>query len=308
MYVRPYRDGWRVEVQRNGQRKSKLFKTKREAQAWGIKQEASSKSIGIGWRTFEEAAQRYETDYTSKKKAATWEKNTLARLVAQFGDTTTLSSIDKIRIAKWRDSRLKVVSGSTVRREANLLRHLFKVAKDEWDWMDQSPFTGVRMPSENPPRHQIWTWQLIKRVLRADRMGKTAEMQLAFHIALRTGMRLSEVIKAPAGFDQKRRVVVLDTTKTGRRAEVPIGRIAAKLIAKARFTLNANEASVLFGRLCRELLIDDLTFHDARATALTLLAKKVDVMTLSRISRHKDLKILLNTYYRITVDDIAAKL
>ena len=161
------------------------------------------------------------------------------------------------------------------------------------------------MPAENQPRHQIWNWKLIKRVLRANRTGKMAEVKLAFHISLRTGMRLSEVLAAPAGFDPKRRVVVLDSSKTTGRVEIPIGRIAAKLIQGAKFTLNAHDAGVLFGKLCKELLIEDLTFHDARATALTHLSRKVDVMVLAKISRHKDLRILQQVYYRATPEQIA---
>ena len=71
------------------------------------------------------------------------------------------------------------------------------------------------------------------------------------------------------------------------------------------FTVGPNEGSTLFSRLCRELLIEGLTFHDARATALTHLSRKVDVMTLAKISRHKDLSLLLNVYYRKSADDIA---
>jgi integrase len=122
-------------------------------------------------------------------------------------------------------------------------------------------------------------------------------------------MRLQEVLAAPEGFDQKRRVVVLQRTKTTGRVEVPIGRIACKLLqARQPFAVNPNEASTLFAKLASKLLIKDLRFHDARATALTMLAKKVDVMTLAKISRHRDLKILLNTYYRATAEEIARKI
>lgn len=62
---------------------------------------------------------------------------------------------------------------------------------------------------------------------------------------------------------------------------------------------------MLFSKLTRQLLIEGLTFHDARATALTHLAKKVDVMTLAKISRHKDLSLLMNVYYRTKAEDIA---
>ena len=287
---------------------SKTLPTKREAQAWGHEQESRLKAQGTGWRTFAQACQDYAKSHTPLKKAQEWEHRALARLQVQIGPQTPLAEIDAPRIARWRDDRLKTVSGSTVQREANLLRNIMRVARLEWQWISHDPFAGVRLPAQNEARYQVWTWPLIKRVLRAQRIGKTAEVQRAFHIALRTGMRLAEVLAAPAGFDPKRRVVVLDSTKTTGRAEVPVGRIAAKLLTGERFSVGANEASVLFSKLCRELLIEGLTFHDARATALTHLSRKVDVLTLARISRHRDLKILMTRYYRETPTQIAARL
>lgn len=307
-YIRQYRDGWRAEVQKHGLRASKSFSTKRAAQAWALEQEGRVESLRAGWRTLEQATEEYLSRVSVRKRSPAWERNTFARLVAHFGRETALGEIDSARIAQWKDERLKTVSGSTVQREANLLRNLFTVARDEWQWISHSPFKGVKLPAENQPRHQVWRWPLVKRVLRAHRTGKTAEMQRAFHIALRTGMRLSEVLQAPAGFDARRRVVVLASSKTTGRVEVPVGRIAAKLLSRVRFTVSANEGSVLFGKLCRELLIEDLTFHDARATALTLLSRKVDVLTLSKISRHKDIRVLRDHYYRESAEQIAARL
>ncbi|HHF6884897.1 tyrosine-type recombinase/integrase [Haemophilus influenzae] len=40
-------------------------------------------------------------------------------------------------------------------------------------------------------------------------------------------------------------------------------------------------------------------FHDTRCEALTRLSKKVDVMTLAKISGHKDISILQNVYYAL---------
>jgi integrase len=64
----------------------------------------------------------------------------------------------------------------------------------------------------------------------------------------------------------------------------------------------------LFRKARNALMIPDLHFHDSRAEALTRLARKVDVMTLARISGHKDLRVLLETYYRESASDIAARL
>jgi hypothetical protein len=311
-YIRPYRDGYRAEVQRHGMRDSFSAKTKREVTAWAIRREAELDALkASGGRTLREAVDDYLATVTAQTKpgSADWERRRFDAMLAHFGESMPISSITSDDIGKWRDYRLKTVAGSTVQREANLLRNLFTVAADEWRWIDRNPFKGVRLPGEARARHQRWTWQLVRRVLRAGQRsgGKIGEVADAFHIALRTGMRLAEVLKAPQAFDAKRRVVTIPT-KTSARDEVPIGRIAARLLARPAFTVGANEASTLFSRLTRANLVQGLTFHDARATALTLLARKVDVMTLARISRHRDINLLFRVYYREDSGDIAARL
>lgn len=307
-YIRKQGDNWRAEIQRNGIRSSKVFPTKREAQAWATAEEGRAKAARKGGgHTFGEAVTKYIAEVSSKKGGEVWEVRRLNVMRDYFGENAGLDEIDAPQIGQWREARLKTVSGSTVVREANLLRNLFKVCLNEWHWMEHEPFKGVKLPAENEARHQVWTWQLIKRVLRAPRSGKTAELQAAFHIALRTGMRLQEVLAAPANFDRTRQVVTI-STKTEKRAQIPIGRIASKLLKRPAFVVGANEASVLFGKLCKELLIEGLTFHDTRATALTHLARKVDVLTLAKISRHRDISLLSRVYYRATAESIAKRI
>ncbi len=304
--IRKYRDKWRAEVQRHGIRKSHLAATKREAQAWALATEAELDSLkSSGGRTFADAVAEYERTVSIRKTKPAWEARRFHFFQEHFGEHTPLAQITTAEIGKWRDARLKEVVGSTVLREANLLRNLFTVAREEWRWIDHNPFRGVRLPEQSEARRHVWTWQLMKRVLRADRDKKMGEVVRAFHIALHTGMRLGEIIEGQ--YDAKRRVYMLERTKTSGYVEVPITRRAAKLLP-ATFTVGPNEASTLFSRLTRQLLIKDLTFHDTRATALTMLSRRVDVMTLARISRHKDLKILLNVYYRETAEQISARL
>lgn len=307
-YVRKLNDKWQAQIERNGKRTSKTFPTKREAQQWALEQEASAKRHKDGrGHTFGDAVDKYKKEVSPKKDGSVWELRRLDVMRDHFGTNTLLADMDTPDIAQWRDARLKEVTASTVVREANLLRNLFNLARTEWKWMQQYPFDGVKMPKENEPRTAIWPWQLIKRVLRANRSGKTAEMQVAFHIALRTGMRLGEVLAAPENYDTKTKVVTVKT-KTEAAARIPIGRIAAKLVQREPFTVGANEGSTLFSKLCRELMIEGYTFHDARATALTHLSKKVDVLTLAKISRHKDISLLSNVYYRESAAQIAARI
>lgn len=309
-YISKHGDKWRAQVAIKGIRRSAVWPTKREAEAWGKRTELEIDAGNVirADRTFEAATVHYLATVSPDKAdgAAKWERRRFDAMLEFFGEVP-IGEIDSERIGKWRDYRLKTVSGSTVQREANLLRNLFMLACNEWRWIQTSPFRGVRLPKENQARHQLWRWQEIKRVIRAgQRAGeKTGEVALAFHIALRTGMRLSEVLNSPGNL--KGRVVTIKT-KTEPRAQIPVNRIAAELIARAKFTVGPNEASALFSRLTRQQMVEGVTFHDARATALTLLARKHDVMVLARISRHKDISLLHRVYYRETAEDIAARL
>jgi integrase len=54
--------------------------------------------------------------------------------------------------------------------------------------------------------------------------------------------------------------------------------------------------------------VEGATFHDARRTATSRLAQKVDVLTLAKITGHTDLKLLMSTYYSVSMDDVAGRL
>jgi hypothetical protein len=319
-YIHKFRDKWRAEVQRHGHRVTKVHDTKREAQAWALKKEAELDALkGSGGETFGSAAEKYLASVSKEKADPAWERRRFDAFMEYFKPETKLASITTDHLGQWRDWRMtgdkdnKPVSGATVLREINLMRHMFSLARDEWKWLQVSPFTGLRMPEDNDPRHQVWRWQLIKRVLRADRSGKTAEVIKAFRIALHTSLRLKEVLEGR--YDPGRRVMALGGALAGTRTkgggtkvvEVPVPRRARKLLP-AKFTVGANEASALFCTLTEQLMIEDLTFHDSRATALTLLARRMDVMTLARISRHKDISLLYNTYYRESAEDISGRI
>jgi len=309
-YIGAFRDGWRVQIQRDGERVTKTFKTKREAQAWA--NEIEAKKTPLRSHLLSKAIKQYiSTVSVQKRNAVDWEQRRFDAFLEYFGDIP-LSDIDSEKLGKWRDKRLETVQGSTVLREVNLYRNLFKIAKQEWKWISESPFDGVRLPKENPPRQAIWRAPQIWRIYKAGKRsgGKIQEVTQAFHIALRTGMRLQEALAAPGGFDKNRRVVDLPPTKTAPKGEtVPLTKEGYRLMMKMpKFEVEANEASTLFSKLCKQNLIKGLEFRDSRATALTLMARKMDILTLARISRHKDLDLLRSTYYRETAEDIAKRL
>jgi integrase len=319
MYIRRVGDGWRCEVERHGHRTSRLCDTKDEARRWGFAKESELDAMkGSKGKTFSAAALHYvKTVSSTKVNAVEWERRRLEAMAEFFGGKTPLVKIDSAKVGQWRDKRLETVSGSTVLREANLLRNLFKLAKNEWKWIPHDPFQGVRLPEQADNREHVWRWQQIRRVLRYCQRGGPKQQQVgwAFHAALRTAMRLNELLAAELAGN----IALLPREKTSKAVvrapvKVPLTRHGVRLMRqKPEITVGANEASTLFSQACKACGVrskgeDGATFHDSRATALTVLARKVDVLTLSRISRHRDINILQRRYYRETAEEIAARL
>jgi hypothetical protein len=320
-YVRPYGKGqFRCEVEKLGVRDSRIFDRKGDAQRWGIQREAEIEAEKTGRGvTFGQVADRYVREVSPKKKAAVdWETRRLGYFREFFGDSTPVLTITRKRITAWRDHRLETVSGSTVNREANLLSNLFRKARLEWEYLPHNPLEGIDWPDDEEPRAIVWKWQQIRRVLRYCETSqgiKTQQAGIAFHIALRTAMRAKEVLLAT----KRGQVAVIDdskTTKKGREVTIPLtyqGRRIMDRYAGTPWQVGANELSVLFHKAClacgvRRKGEDGPTFHDARGTALTLMARRMPVEHLQRISRHRKLDTLIHTYYRETNEQIAARL
>lgn len=322
--IRPYKDGWQAQVAVKGLRKSGTFATKRLAQEWARRTEQefaqAAKDPRPQGKTLQQATAHYlETVSPGKRDAVDWERRRFESfcdhidpLLGRFGDAQ-LNAIDAPALGRWRDQMLKTVSGSTVVRYVNLYRNLFNLAHREWKWVDAYAWDGVRLPAENAPREAVWRWQQIRQILRAgqQRGGKTQEVVHAFHISLHTSLRLQEALAAPVGYNRATGVITLPNSKTMARPErVPVVTRRGRRLLERLPALNvgANEASTLFSELRTELLIEGLQYKDSRATALTWLARRVDILVLARVSRHKNMELLRSTYYRETPEEIAGRL
>ncbi len=130
-------------------------------------------------------------------------------------------------------------------------------------------------------------------------------------------MRAGEILSlGRANLDLNKRIAtVAHKTQhlTGRPRIVPLTRKSARLLRPVAhkekcFEVSSASLDALFRKARDQMLIKGLHFHDSRAEALTRLSRKVDVMTLAKISGHKDLSILQNTYYRESAEDIAARI
>ena len=339
--IRKRGKGWQAVVRLKGHPQVTATRaTKREAEEWAKAEEVA---IRAGQRnqfpakTLDQALKRYEDDVSCTKRGETWENRRFNALRREFPDLVgmVLHTIKTADLVKWRDKRLKTVTKGTVQREVNLLRNVWSIARDEWHWCGESPWKAMRMPGENPAREAVWRWQQIRAILRrlGYRTGQAPitmqeEVAFLFLLGLHTGMRQGELCgMAAATVDLEKRVITLTSHKTVESAgvrRVPITRRAARVLGvlaagKAGALVKVEPASVdaLFRKCRGQLGINGLTFHDGRATAATLLARRrdpktkqllCDPLTLARILGHKNLQQIIDVYYREGIADIAARL
>lgn len=103
--------------------------------------------------TLAAAAERY-LGLKARKRTITEDKRTLENLKAAFGETTLLTQITADRIIKYKARRLattrmigateKPLSAAAVNRPLALLRHLLRLAHDEWALSTEYPRSAPR--------------------------------------------------------------------------------------------------------------------------------------------------------------------
>jgi integrase len=331
-YFVKLKTGWRAQVARQGVRASQMFPTKAAAQAWAAQAEADilrGQAQAYPDKTVAQALDRYIREVSARKRGARAEALRLESVGRDFPTLAgkVLHTVTAVDLAAWRDARRLAVSDSTVVREANTLRHVWSVAK-EWGWCGESPWGMLKLPREAHARGRQTLPGEIKRLVRS--MGYVTgqpplrpqhEVALAYLVAHHTALRAGEVLGlSRLNVDLVRRVIRLDVHKTLEQAgvrHVPFTRRALRLLRlldgwaeaagrDAYFTISAASLDALFRKVRDRLMIEDLHFHDARAAALTRLARRMDVMRLARISGHKDLRQLMGAYYRESAADIAS--
>ena len=318
-YLRKLKNGWQAQIQVGKNRVSSVHPNKAKAEIWAAEKAAELRKIrdlGIDDREpLANALERYAQEQSPKKKGERWERIRLKAIAAHpVFKNKKISAIDVPLIAKYRDARLQEVSGSTVNRELNLLSSVFQVAMLEWRLIASNPIKLIKKPKESPHREKLISSEEVDKFLaqipytfgsRAETVSECVGLALLF--ALETGMRAGEICNLAAA-DVSGSVATLQMTKNGRRREVPLSKNAKKILSllpdqEPLFGLTASRLDPLFRRY-RDRAGLEFRFHDARHTAVTHLAKRLDMLSLAKVIGHSDPRQLM-TYYNPTAEDLA---
>jgi integrase len=327
--IAPHKDGYRVFVCVNNVRKTKTFKTKREANAWAAAMETQLRetagSTPSERHTLAELIAKYRAEVTPHKRGRRWEEIRLDKFLADSALPTDrpLSEITSDVIGEWRNHRLTQVAPGSVLREIGLLSAVLEHARREWKWIAENPIRDVRKPTAPDHREVLIARDEIKAMLKAmghrwNRRPSSVSQAVAmcFLVALRTGMRAGEL--CGLAWDRVFDDYCSTPHKTGKTQEslrhVPLDHKALRLIglmrgwdAKLVFGVQSNTLDALFRKYRTRAGLSGFTFHDSRHTAATWMSKRVDVLTLCKIFGWKRTTQAL-TYYNPTASDIARQL
>ncbi|MGH8488278.1 MAG: site-specific integrase, partial [Gammaproteobacteria bacterium] len=249
-----------------------------------------------------------------------------ARIRAWLRHPLTQHIVARIRgvdIARWRDERLKQVSGATVKRDLVILSHLFEVARREWGLYVHNPVRDIKLPAHTKARdRRLCTGRNgaeseETRLLSACREARNPHLLPIVRLAIETAMRLGELVALRwEHVDLAHRIAYLPDTKNGDPRTVPLSTAAVaalrSLPQSAHGTvfpgLTTEAVKQAFVRAVRRAGIENLHFHDLRHEATTRFFERgLNIMEVASITGHKDLR-MLRRYTHLRAEDLARKL
>ncbi|MGR6981248.1 tyrosine-type recombinase/integrase [Testudinibacter sp. P27/CKL/0425] len=323
--------GWRCQIRKKGVNKSANFATKAAAQAWANQIEseiATGIYSDIPDLLFKDVIDRYIREVTPTKKGEKHERLRLLRLQDMPLGSVHLRDLTTAHFEQWRDDRLAEVKPGSVLREWNTLSNIMTFAVQKWHYLKHNPLKPVDKPPTPKERTRRYAPDEIERLVFVSQydfnhlpLTTRSRAAAAMLFAFETAMRAGEICKTTWDkVDLERRTLFIPQTKNGHARTVPLSAMALKIINHLAlvktddddrvFQMTAGTLDTTFRDLKELAGLDDadLHFHDSRREALSRLAKKVEVMTLAKISGHRDIKILLNTYYAPDMSEVAKSL
>lgn len=323
---------WQAEVRKKGhppQRKTFIYKD--DAERWARETEVAIER-GLFFdrtkaeqTTVKELIERYKTDVLPTLTGKHI-KPSLNALSPVFGDYA-LAAVTSEMICKYRDSRLKTVSESTIKKEINLLSKIVDLATKEWGIpVAINPCATVKRPSEPKGRERRLKDKVKgkddkddteENVLLAACRDSSLELEVIAIVAIETAARLGELLKLEwKRINLDKQTAQLMDTKNGEDRTIPLSLRAVAALRSLPRHINGRvfyrwTASDSFNktwtRACIRANIEDLRFHDLRHEACSRMADKFHMHELMKITGHKTAAMLAR-YYHPRAEDLAKRL
>lgn len=210
-----------------------------------------------------------------------------------------LGAISKAQIQAYLTKRLGEAKVETARKEFITLKHLLRLATDEWEIIPRSPAAAIHVPGQPKAMRARYAQPAEFMAL----MENSPEwLRPIIALAALSGMRRGEILGLRwRDLDLDRGRVFLPITKNGESRIVYLGQAAVGVLRRATPTMiekpaapvfpvrNAQYVRVAFERARKRAGIPDFRFHDLRHTAASWMRMRgADTDTVRQMLGHRD--------------------
>ena len=263
---------------------------------------------------FEDFAKEFVEIYSKKKrrpKTAQSHENSIEHIKAHFGKVA-LSDITSEMVDKYIDARTgekcfnskRRISSASINRELACLKTMFKMAV-RWGRLKFNPAAGVEKLEEAPFEYRILKDEEISALI----SNANDDLKRLLIVALNTGMRKSEILSlkwSDIKFEGPYITVRAENSKSKKPRNVPMNAdvlaVFRAIRKRSRIYVFYNDETKTYFKdfrtsflgACGEAKIKRLRIHDLRHTAASRMIRAgVDIVTVSKILGHSDIKITL---------------
>lgn len=324
---------WHVQVRRTGHAtRTRSFLSKTEAHKWARRVEAELDAAVIPFdprvleqTTIRELLIRYRKMVTVNKRGEASECKRIDLFLRQPWANQPLSKATPQVFSRFRDQRLKAVRPATVIRDLGLLRAIFEVARQEWDYpFPDNPLAKIKKPKAPNSRDRRLQDGELDLLLQASDDNRTEWLRPGIVFAVETGMRRGELLSirwCDVCFDTS--TLLITETKNGHPRRIPLSAEAMRVLLARRsdnskpddriFPVTGNAFRLSWERCRRRVAkgypaIADLRFHDLRHEAVSRFFEMgLSVPEVALISGHRDPRMLFR-YTHLRAEDLVSKI
>lgn len=329
VYTRPDRSGFFISyIDTAGKRRVKKTHALTRADAQVIRAAIMArvekmKILGIAEAediSFEEVTERYLKYQKPRVSADTYsrlegiiEKHLKPAFKGKIG------TITRSRISDYITDRLNETSPGSVQKEFNCLKHLLRLAHEEWNLIPESPaktLTLKKLGIKLPPGRVRY---LYPDELRTLLEHCPAWLRPIVILGIATGLRRRNIVNLRwREYYERDKRLIIQKTKNREIIIVHLNEIGllGLTMAEAQFgrspvgqifpEVTVDQVSMAFRRACAKAGIEDFHFHDLRHTnASWLRMSGADIHTVAIMLGHKDIRMTMR-YSHLSSDFLAS--
>jgi integrase len=262
---------------------------------------------------FKDFATEYLEYSKANKARSSYERDvtTIEKHLSPIWGEERLDRVTPKMIEDYKLRRLETVCASTLNRELNTIKNMFRKAV-EWSYLKESPGKTAKWMKTSKGSIRFLSREEADVLLQAASKSENLHLYPILAVALHTGMRRGEILRLrreDVDFKKGRINVVSrddEHTKNYESRAVPMSRFLMEVLRKHPRRLDSPylfckpdglpfaDVDTSYGHAVKRAGIPHVRFHDLRHTfASWLVMKGVDIRTVQELRGHKDIRMTM---------------